>query len=162
MVVAAMAVAEKETLASKWQPKPPEVVSLEHFPAGSSPDLISSGESNISLPSTVVGDHNHAIAFAVTAATAAAAEAAVATAQAAAKVVSVSFPFRLVFGETPPTSVLGEVVNVFVKYLSLSSNTPSDRADHVDCTGSPRWKVGGTFNAIQSRNVVPVVDSGNS
>ncbi|KAM3361440.1 hypothetical protein P3S68_016294 [Capsicum galapagoense] len=73
-----------------------------------------------------------------------------------------SFPFRLVFGETPPTSVLGEVVNVFVKYLSLSSNTPSDRADHVDCTGSPRWKVGGTFNAIQSRNIVPVVDSGNS
>ncbi|PHT29431.1 hypothetical protein CQW23_30977 [Capsicum baccatum] len=223
MVAVAVAVAEKETLESKWQPKPPEVVSLEHFPVGSSPDLISSGESNISLPSTVVGDHNHVIAFAVTVATAAAVEVAVAAAQAAAKVVSLSrtkreteqknegdlymhlfYAYRrayvpidnvkahqpcrsllphyscaydtlfiekteflvntlhVVFGETPPTSVLGEVVNVFLKYLSLSSNTPSDRADHVDCTESPRWKVGGTFNVIQSRNVVPVVDSGNS
>lgn len=76
---------KKETLDSKWQPEPPEVVSLEHFPAGSSPDLISNGGSNIDSSSTVAEDHNHAIA--VAAATAAAAEAAVAAAQAAAKVV---------------------------------------------------------------------------
>ncbi|PHT92771.1 hypothetical protein T459_00653 [Capsicum annuum] len=74
----------------------------------------------------------------------------------------VSLPFRSLFGETPPTSGLGEVVNVFVKYLNLSSSAPSDGADQVDYTESPRWKVGGTFNATQSRNVVPVVDSGNS
>ncbi|KAG5617268.1 hypothetical protein H5410_017092 [Solanum commersonii] len=77
---------KKETLDSKWQqPEPPEVVSLEHFPAGSSPDLISNGGSNVDSSSTVAEDHNHAIA--VAAATAAAAEAAVAAAHAAAKVV---------------------------------------------------------------------------
>nr|XP_033508470.1 protein IQ-DOMAIN 1 isoform X2 [Nicotiana tomentosiformis] len=76
---------KKETSDSKWQPEAPEVVSLEHFPAGSSPDLISNGESNIDSSSTVAEDHNHAVAVAV--ATAAAAEAAVAAAQAAAKVV---------------------------------------------------------------------------
>lgn len=76
---------KKETLDSKWQPEPPEVVSLEHFPVGSSPDLISNGGSNVDSSSTVAEDHNHA--FAVAMATAAAAEAAVAAAQAAAKVV---------------------------------------------------------------------------
>ncbi|PHT30207.1 hypothetical protein CQW23_30192 [Capsicum baccatum] len=161
-VVAAQAAAKKETLESKWQPEPPEVVSLEHFPEGSSPDLISNGESNIGLSSTMAEDHNHAIV--IVAATAVVDEAAVAATQAAAKVVrsfGVSFPFRSVFGETPPISGLGEVVNVFVKYLNLSSSAPSDRDDHVNCTGSPRWKVRGTFNAIQLRNIVPVVDSGN-
>ncbi|KAE8671741.1 hypothetical protein F3Y22_tig00111941pilonHSYRG00227 [Hibiscus syriacus] len=32
----------------------------------------------------------------------------------------VSFPFRSVLGESPPTSGLGEVVKLFVKYLSLT------------------------------------------
>ncbi|KAH0643062.1 hypothetical protein KY290_035433 [Solanum tuberosum] len=73
-----------------------------------------------------------------------------------------TFPFRSVVGEIPPTSGLGEVVNVFVKYLNLSSITSSDRTDQVDYTESPKWKVGGTFNASQSRNAVPFVDSGNS
>ncbi|XP_055821269.1 uncharacterized protein LOC129889837 [Solanum dulcamara] len=73
----------------------------------------------------------------------------------------VSFPFRSVLGEIPPTSGLGEVVNVFVKYLNLSSIASSDGTDQVDYTESPRWKIGGTFNASQSRNIVPVVDSGN-
>ncbi|KAF5732428.1 calmodulin-binding family protein [Tripterygium wilfordii] len=66
----------------KWQQEAPEVVSFEHFPAESSPDLTNDYESNISTPAE---DRNHAIA--VAAATAAAAEAAVAAAQAAAKVV---------------------------------------------------------------------------
>ncbi|CAN4078002.1 unnamed protein product [Withania somnifera] len=74
----------------------------------------------------------------------------------------VSFPFRSVFGETPPTSGLGEVVNVFVKYLNLSSIAPTDGTDQVDYIESPRWKIGGTFNSVQSRNAVPVEDSGNS
>ncbi|XP_059667248.1 protein IQ-DOMAIN 21-like isoform X2 [Cornus florida] len=59
-----------------------EVVSLEHFPAESSPD-VTINESDET--SSVTEDRNHAIAVAV--ATAAAAEAAVAAAQAAAKVV---------------------------------------------------------------------------
>ena len=58
------------------------MVSFEHFPAESSPD-ITNDESATSAP--LNEDRNHAIAMAV--ATAAAAEAAVAAAQAAAKVV---------------------------------------------------------------------------
>eukprot|EP00268_Persea_americana_P026816 TRINITY_DN2632_c0_g1_i1.p1 TRINITY_DN2632_c0_g1~~TRINITY_DN2632_c0_g1_i1.p1 ORF type:complete len:481 (+),score=103.92 TRINITY_DN2632_c0_g1_i1:287-1729(+) len=66
----------------KWQPEGPEIVSLEHFPVETSPDLTNED----SAPGTPnAEDRNHAIAVAV--ATAAAAEAAVAAAQAAAKVV---------------------------------------------------------------------------
>ncbi|XP_015083569.1 uncharacterized protein LOC107026942 [Solanum pennellii] len=74
----------------------------------------------------------------------------------------VTFPFRSVLGEIPPTSGLGEVVNVCVKYLNLSSIASSDKIDQVDYTESPKWKVGGTFGASQSRNAVPVMNSGNS
>ncbi|XP_057951566.1 protein IQ-DOMAIN 21 [Malania oleifera] len=67
----------------KWQrDTAPDVVSFEHFPAESSPD-VTNDESAASSPAA--DDRNHAIA--VAAATAAAAEAAVAAAQAAAKVV---------------------------------------------------------------------------
>lgn len=72
---------QKESV-EKWQPDVPEIVSLEHFPAETSPDLTNED----SAPGTPnADDRNHAIAVAV--ATAAAAEAAVAAAQAAAKVV---------------------------------------------------------------------------
>ncbi|KAK2992744.1 hypothetical protein RJ640_023257 [Escallonia rubra] len=74
---------KKKESADKWQRDDvPEVVSFEHFPAESSPD-VTNDDSNGSSP--VADDRNHAIAVAV--ATAAAAEAAVAAAQAAAKVV---------------------------------------------------------------------------
>lgn len=66
----------------KWQYEAPEVVSLEHFPAESSPDMTNGGSDH---SSPVTEDQDRAIA--VAAATAAAAEAAVAAAQAAAKVV---------------------------------------------------------------------------
>lgn len=66
----------------KWPNEAPDVVSFEHFPAESSPD-ITNNESAMSTP--LNEDRNHAIAVAM--ATAAAAEAAVAAAQAAAKVV---------------------------------------------------------------------------
>ncbi|KAK7353362.1 hypothetical protein VNO80_18808 [Phaseolus coccineus] len=66
----------------QWQHEAPEEVSLEHFPAESSPDITYEGSAT-STP--VTEDRSHAIAFA--AATAAAAEAAVAAAQAAARVV---------------------------------------------------------------------------
>ncbi|KAJ9146542.1 hypothetical protein P3X46_028791 [Hevea brasiliensis] len=72
----------KKDNVEKWQHVAPEVVSLEHFPAESSPD-VTIEESTASSP--VTEDRNHAIAVAM--ATAAAAEAAVAAAQAAAKVV---------------------------------------------------------------------------
>ncbi|KAF7131559.1 hypothetical protein RHSIM_Rhsim09G0205900 [Rhododendron simsii] len=68
----------------KWQNQAPEVLSFEHFPTESSPDVTNIEESD-GESSPVTEDRNHAIAVAV--ATAAAAEAAVAAAQAAAKVV---------------------------------------------------------------------------
>ncbi|XVE58361.1 hypothetical protein DITRI_Ditri04bG0163700 [Diplodiscus trichospermus] len=73
---------KKDINVEKWPNEAPEVVSFEHFPAESSPD-ITNDESATSTP--LQEDRNHAIAVAV--ATAAAAEAAVAAAQAAAKVV---------------------------------------------------------------------------
>ncbi|GFS32248.1 hypothetical protein Acr_00g0021580 [Actinidia rufa] len=73
---------EKKDDVEKWQNQAPEVLSFEHFPAESSPD-ITNDESDESSP--VTEDRSHAIA--VAAATAAAAEAAVVAAQAAAKVV---------------------------------------------------------------------------
>uniref|UniRef100_A0A5B6YG59 DUF4005 domain-containing protein n=1 Tax=Davidia involucrata TaxID=16924 RepID=A0A5B6YG59_DAVIN len=73
---------KKEENVEKWQQEAPEVLSFEHFPTESSPD-VTNDESNESSP--VTEDRNHAIAVAM--ATAAAAEAAVAAAQAAAKVV---------------------------------------------------------------------------
>lgn len=75
---------QKENKEEQWQQHvAPEEVSVEHFPAESSPDVINEGSATSSTP--VTEDRNHAVAFA--AATAAAAEAAVAAAQAAARVV---------------------------------------------------------------------------
>lgn len=71
-------------MAEKRQEDTPEVVSFEHFPTESSPDVTNEERDDDQL-SRVGEDRNHAIAVAV--ATAAAAEAAVAAAQAAAKVV---------------------------------------------------------------------------
>ncbi|XP_058183772.1 protein IQ-DOMAIN 21 isoform X1 [Rhododendron vialii] len=75
---------KKKDSVDKWQNQAPEVLSFEHFPAESSPDVTNIEESD-GGSSPVTEDRNHAIAVAV--ATAAAAEAAVAAAQAAAKVV---------------------------------------------------------------------------
>ncbi|XWS61335.1 hypothetical protein CRYUN_Cryun07bG0117600 [Craigia yunnanensis] len=73
---------KKDNNVEKWPNEAPEVVSCEHFPAESSPDI-----TNDEIPTSTPlnEDRNHAIAVAM--ATAAAAEAAVAAAQAAAKVV---------------------------------------------------------------------------
>ncbi|XP_022763775.1 protein IQ-DOMAIN 1-like isoform X2 [Durio zibethinus] len=73
---------KKKDNAEKWPNEAPEVVSFEHFPSESSPD-ITNIETAMSTP--LNEDRDHAIAVAM--ATAAAAEAAVAAAQAAAKVV---------------------------------------------------------------------------
>ncbi|XP_024029791.1 LOW QUALITY PROTEIN: protein IQ-DOMAIN 1 [Morus notabilis] len=73
---------KKDNVEKRQQQDAAEVVSFEHFPTESSPD-VTNNESASSTP--VTEDRNHAIAVAV--ATAAAAEAAVAAAQAAAKVI---------------------------------------------------------------------------
>lgn len=74
---------KKRDSGAKWQSDVAEIVSVEHFPAESSPDRTNSESAAISSPAT--DEQNHAMA--VTMATAAAAEAAIAAAQAAAKVV---------------------------------------------------------------------------
>lgn len=66
----------------------------------------------------------------------------------------VTFPFRSVLGETPPTAGLGEVVKLFVKYLNLSSVVQADGNENVEYgNGSPRWTTPGSFDASKSRNV---------
>ncbi|KAK9058039.1 hypothetical protein SSX86_022879 [Deinandra increscens subsp. villosa] len=75
----------KENAVDRRQEDTPEVVSFEHFPAETSPDVTNEESDGDRLSQVDHDDRNHAIAVAV--ATAAAAEAAVAAAQAAAKVV---------------------------------------------------------------------------
>ncbi|KAF8412961.1 hypothetical protein HHK36_000933 [Tetracentron sinense] len=62
----------------------------------------------------------------------------------------VSFPFRAVLGETPPTSGLGEVVKLYVKYVN-SLVALTDGSDLVELTGSPRWRVSGSVDIVKSR-----------
>ncbi|KAG2676367.1 hypothetical protein I3760_12G049800 [Carya illinoinensis] len=67
----------------------------------------------------------------------------------------VSFPFRSVSGDIPPpSSGLGNVVKLFVKYLSLSSGTFSEESGG-ECCASPRRRVSnsGSFDAVKSRDV---------
>lgn len=66
----------------------------------------------------------------------------------------VSFPLRSVLGETPPTAGLGEVVKLFVKYLNLSSLLQTDGNENVEHSGSPRWRVSGSFDSWKSRDVM--------
>ncbi|XP_057513863.1 uncharacterized protein LOC130795671 [Actinidia eriantha] len=70
------------------------------------------------------------------------------------KSVGVSFPFRLSMSETPPSSGLGEVINMFVKYLNLSSVTLTE--DQVEYIVSPRWRVSGYPDAVKSRTAMSV------
>ncbi|XVF51777.1 hypothetical protein PTKIN_Ptkin04bG0211900 [Pterospermum kingtungense] len=74
----------------------------------------------------------------------------------------VSFPFRSVLGETPPTSGLGEVVKLFVKYLNLSSVISMDGFDNIEYSESPRWRASGGFESGKSRDVVSVSSSASS
>ncbi|PSR91593.1 Sphingomyelin phosphodiesterase [Actinidia chinensis var. chinensis] len=69
---------------------------------------------------------------------------------------AVSFPFRSAMGETPPSSGLGEVVNMFVKYLNLSSVALTEVSDQVEYSESPRWRVSGYADAVKSRTAMSV------
>lgn len=73
-----------------------------------------------------------------------------------------SFPFRSVLGETPPTFGLGEVVNLFVKYLNLSSVAFTEVSDKVECSESPRWRVLGSSDVFKSRNAMSVTSGVDS
>ncbi|KAK3039510.1 hypothetical protein RJ639_028092 [Escallonia herrerae] len=66
----------------------------------------------------------------------------------------VNFPFRAVLSETPPTPGLGEVVNLFVKYLNLSSIGLNEGSDLVESTGSPRWRGSGSVANVKSRDAM--------
>ncbi|KAL2489982.1 hypothetical protein Fot_43274 [Forsythia ovata] len=67
--------------------------------------------------------------------------------------------FRSVLGESPPTSGLGEVVNVFVKYLNLISLPATDESNQVEYVRSPGWGVLGSVNVVKSRNAAMSVHS---
>lgn len=66
----------------------------------------------------------------------------------------VSFPFRSVLGETPPTPGLGEVVKLFVRYLNLSAVKGTEGIDNVENSGGPSWKVSSSSNAMKLRDSV--------
>lgn len=59
----------------------------------------------------------------------------------------VSFPFRSVLGETPPTPGLGEVVKLFVRYLNCSTVAVLQGRENADNCGSPSWRTLDTRNS---------------
>ncbi|KAH6829935.1 sphingomyelin phosphodiesterase [Perilla frutescens var. hirtella] len=69
----------------------------------------------------------------------------------------VIFPFRSVLGETPPTSGLGDVINVFIKYLNLSSVVAMDGPDKADVR-SPAWRVG-SYDVANTRDAALSINS---
>ncbi|CAH9096085.1 unnamed protein product [Cuscuta epithymum] len=64
----------------------------------------------------------------------------------------VVLPFRSFSGETPPTSGLGEVVSVFVKYLNLNSLPLTDGADQAECVESPTQRLPASLGTAKSRD----------
>lgn len=96
----------------KWQNEAPEVVSLEHFPAASSPDVTNNESNGSSSPRNE--ERNHAIAVA----TAAAAQAAVVAAQAAAKVIRLTDYSRYSKEERAATFIQSYYRGYLVKSLS--------------------------------------------
>ncbi|PQQ03531.1 uncharacterized protein Pyn_31307 [Prunus yedoensis var. nudiflora] len=68
----------------------------------------------------------------------------------------VSFPFRSVLGETPPTPGLGEVVKLLVKYLNLGLVVLRDGNENGELCGSPRWRMSGSYDTLKSRDVMAV------
>ncbi|CAA0823124.1 Unknown protein [Striga hermonthica] len=68
------------------------------------------------------------------------------------KAFGVTFPFRSVLGEAPPTPGLGDVLNVFVKYLNMSSLAATEGHNQVDYVRTLGWGVSGSFDAVKSRD----------
>ncbi|KAI8546615.1 hypothetical protein RHMOL_Rhmol07G0132800 [Rhododendron molle] len=76
------------------------------------------------------------------------------------KSLGMCFPFRSVLGETPPTSGLGEVVNLFMKYLNLSSVALTEVSHQAEYTESPRWQA--SRNTMSVSPGVPSICCWNS
>ncbi|KAJ4955326.1 hypothetical protein NE237_012109 [Protea cynaroides] len=74
----------------------------------------------------------------------------------------VSLPFRAVLGETPPTSGLGEVVKVFVKYLMRSLVALTEGFDSVEYSGSSRSRISGSVDSLTSRAALSQFSYGSS
>lgn len=74
------------------------------------------------------------------------------------KAFGVTFPFRSVLGEMPPTSGLGDLISVFIKYLNLSSPTAIEGANQKEYVGSPGWRVTGSFD-VKSRDASTSIHS---
>ncbi|CAI9095743.1 OLC1v1031741C1 [Oldenlandia corymbosa var. corymbosa] len=67
------------------------------------------------------------------------------------KSLGINLPFRSLFGETPPTSGLGEVINVFVRYVVLGSVACREEHDKVEFNGSPQREFFGSADSIDLR-----------
>ncbi|KAL3499624.1 hypothetical protein ACH5RR_038717 [Cinchona calisaya] len=74
----------------------------------------------------------------------------------------VTLPFRSALGETPPTSGLGEVINLLVKYLTLNSVIGIEGHNKFECNGYPQWKVSGSVDMVNPRELTLDVNSNNS
>lgn len=75
------------------------------------------------------------------------------------KASGVTFPFRSVLGgETPPTSGLGDVINVFIKYLNLSSLVAMDGPDKTE-DRSRGCRVSGSYDVVNTRDAALSINS---
>ncbi|XP_043703533.1 uncharacterized protein LOC122653670 [Telopea speciosissima] len=74
----------------------------------------------------------------------------------------VSFHFRAILDEIPPSSGLGEVVKLFVKSLMRSLVASTEWFDPVESTGSPRWNVSGSIDVLKSRAALSLFSYGGS
>ncbi|URD84068.1 domain containing E3 ubiquitin protein ligase [Musa troglodytarum] len=63
-----------------------------------------------------------------------------------------SFPYKAVLGEAPPTAGLGDVLKVLVKYLNCDSIVSGTETRHMVYGESPRSK--GSLDVVSSRNVM--------
>ncbi|KAK4262581.1 hypothetical protein QN277_028126 [Acacia crassicarpa] len=65
----------------------------------------------------------------------------------------VSFPFRSILGDTPPTPGLGEVVKLFVRYLNCSTFAALEGHENGEYRGSPRLGTIGSLDTMKSKDV---------
>ncbi|KAM0935558.1 hypothetical protein DsansV1_C29g0213111 [Dioscorea sansibarensis] len=73
----------------------------------------------------------------------------------------VSFPLRVLLGETPPTAGLGEPLDLMVKYLNCSSIDLLEENEKMMPGGSPAqgWKGSASLSVGKSKNMIPSSES---
>lgn len=75
----------------------------------------------------------------------------------------VSFPYRTVLGDNPPTAGLGEVVNLLLKYLNSSLVDNKEGPAAVESGGCPRWQpISGSVNVLKTRPAASHFSCGGS